>query len=166
MKYLKYLKYILKHKWYVFLECKREKLIWLGITHDLSKFLPSEFIPYANHFYGEGRDIKTGRDATGYYRAGDSGESEFDFAWLLHQKRNRHHWQYWILPMGDGTEKLFNMPYEYRVEMLCDWKGAGKAQNSNLTVLEWYEKNKDKMRLSSYTETMLECHLKRGMKLV
>ncbi len=27
-------------------------LIWQGITHDWSKFLPSEWIPYAEYFYG------------------------------------------------------------------------------------------------------------------
>jgi len=52
MKYLKYLKYILKHKWYVMIECFKNGLIWRGLMHDLSKFLPSEFIPYANFFYG------------------------------------------------------------------------------------------------------------------
>ena len=156
MKYLKYLKYILKHKWYVFLECWKKDKTWLGIIHDWSKFLPSEFIPYANHFYGKGKDIKTGRDATGYYRAGDSDDNKFNFAWLLHQKRNKHHWQWWILPMDDGTEKIFPMLYRYRGEMVCDWKGAGRAQNSKCTIEEWYEKNKDKMRLASSTRTLLE----------
>jgi len=161
MKYLRYLKYVLKHRWYVFLECCKVGQYWLGIIHDLSKFLPSEFVPYAKHFYGKGRDIKTGRDATGYYRAGDSGEDDFDFAWLLHQKRNRHHWQYWILPMDDGIEKIFDMRDKYLVEMFCDWAGAGKAQKSKLSTKEWYEKNKGKMRLSLNTRIWLELRLER-----
>jgi len=40
MRYLKYLKYLLRHKWFVMLECFKEGLFWLGLTHDLSKFSP------------------------------------------------------------------------------------------------------------------------------
>ena len=43
-KYLKYLSYVLRHKWFVMLACFKVKLFWQGITHDLSKFLPDEFI--------------------------------------------------------------------------------------------------------------------------
>jgi len=85
MVYIQYLDYLLRHKWYVTLECFREGLYWQGLTHDLSKFLPSEFIPYANYFYGKGK-VKKVRDETGYYKPTDTGDKEFDFAWLLHQK--------------------------------------------------------------------------------
>ena len=72
-KYFKYFHYIIRHKWFVFLECYKEGIIWRGITHDLSKFLPSEFFPYANHFYGEkNSDIKKGRDESGYYKPTDT----------------------------------------------------------------------------------------------
>ena len=50
--YWKYLKAVLKHKWFVFIECRKLGIPWLGVIHDLSKFLPSEFIPYARYFYG------------------------------------------------------------------------------------------------------------------
>jgi len=52
-KYILYLKYIIRHKWYVGIECFKMGVYWRGITHDLSKFLPSEFIPYAKYFYGD-----------------------------------------------------------------------------------------------------------------
>ena len=51
MKLLKYLKYVIKHKWYTFVECCRLGIPWLGIIHDLSKFLPSELFTYAEWFY-------------------------------------------------------------------------------------------------------------------
>ena len=50
--YWKYFKYVIRHKLFVFIECYKLGKIWRGITHDLSKFLPDEFIPYSRYFYG------------------------------------------------------------------------------------------------------------------
>lgn len=132
-KYLVYLKYVLKHKYFVFLECWKLGIVWLGITHDWSKLLPSEFIPYAKHFYN-----KTVRDSTGYYKPYDTGDKAFDLAWFWHQKRNKHHWQYWCLPMDGGSAKVLDMPMKYRKEMLADWCGAGRAQGTP-NSLNWFE---------------------------
>lgn len=155
-KYIKYFWYVVRHKWFVFIECCKFEMIWLGIIHDWSKFLPSEFIPYARHFYGDKEsDIKKGRDETGYYKAGDTGDVIFDFAWLLHQKRNKHHWQWWILPEDDGGTKVFSIPDKYRKEMLADWRGVGRAQRTPDTKA-WYKKNGDKMQLSPRTRFWIE----------
>lgn len=91
--YWRYFWYVARHKWFVFCAACRLGIPWLGLIHDLSKFLPDEFLPYADHFYG--RRIGTQRDATGYYKPTDTGDPAFDFAWSLHLKRNRHHWQWW-----------------------------------------------------------------------
>jgi len=167
MKYLKYLKYILKHKWYVMIECFKNGLIWRGLMHDLSKFLPSEFIPYANFFYGNNKDIKRGRNSTGYYKPTDTGDKKFDFAWLLHQKRNRHHWQWWILPEDKGGVKILSIPEPYLTEMLCDWIGAGKAQGHFspkddylLETRNWWNANNHKMQLHQNTRLYYERILK------
>ena len=106
MKYLKYLEYLMKHKWYVMRECFKFGLYWQGITHDLSKFLPNEFFPYVNHFFGkQKRHVKKKQDATGYFKPAGTGEREFDLARLRHQKRNPHHWQWWILRGGARRNK-------------------------------------------------------------
>lgn len=164
---IKYLKYLIKHKWYVGVECFKVGLYWQGIVHDMSKFLPSEFIPYANYFYGnKGSDIKKGRDETGYYKPTDTGDKAFDFAWLLHQKRNRHHWQWWILHEDDGEVKIIPMELQYMLEMICDWIGAGKAQgfhspriNKFYETQRWYKKAKDKMLLSTLTRSYIESYI-------
>ncbi len=161
IKHFKYLSYVLRHKWFVFIECYKMGMLWLGIIHDWSKFLPSEWFPYVEHFHGKGEGIKTGRDETGYYKPTDTGDKAFDFAWLLHQKRNRHHWQWWILPEDDGGEIVMEMPVEYRLEMLCDWFGAGRAQGTP-DVTAWYNKNKDKMRLHPNTRQSIEWAMRGG----
>ena len=159
MKYLKYLWYILKHKWYVGLECFKRGLFYQGIVHDLSKFLPSEFFPYAEYFYGKG-----------------DNQNEFDLAWLLHQRRNKHHWEYWILhdhiEFGwVGSAKAFVMPLKYTKEMFCDWVGAGKAMGKHSPkndpykeAREWYEKNEEKRLINIETERIIN-RLLRGEKL-
>lgn len=147
--FIKYLKYLIKHKYYVTVECFKRGLYWRGITHDLSKFLPDEFIPYMKFFYGKSKDLT---------------KEEFDFAWLKHQKRNPHHWQWWILKNDSGDIKIFEMSKEYREEMLCDWHGAGKAimgknSNTNSNTKEWYLKNKDKIIIGPDTRKWIEDQL-------
>jgi len=154
-RYLAYLKYILKHKWYVTVECFKEGLFWRGIFHDFSKFYPSEFFPYAKFFYNEDGSHKQVRDKTGYYKPTDTGDIDFDFAWLQHQNRNDHHWQWWICPQDDGDKKVLDMSTEAVLEMYCDWKGAGKAQGTPDTIA-WYEKNKMKMILNKSSREKIE----------
>lgn len=84
--YLKYFLYVMEHKWNVFVECCKMGMIGHGITHDLSKFLPSEFFPYARYFKGsDNSDINM-----------TIAVKDFERAWLFHKNRNRHHWNYWV----------------------------------------------------------------------
>jgi hypothetical protein len=158
MIYLRYLKYILRHKWYVFVACCELGIPFAGLTHDLSKLRLSEFIPYARHFYGKGGDIRYGRDKTGYYKAGDTGDEAFDRAWLYHQHRNPHHWQYWLLVQDEDPNKALAMPSRYLDEMLADWRGAGKAQGTPDTMA-WYLAHRTKMVLHPETRVALEIML-------
>ena len=165
--YLKYFRYVVKHKWFVMIECFKVRLYWRGLVHDLSKLSPSEFLPYAKFFYGKkGSDIKKGRNKTGYYKPTDTGDKNFDFAWLLHQKRNRHHWQWWILPEDEGGVKVLPMEESYLTEMICDWIGAGKAQghfspknDRFFETRKWYQQNGSKMQLHNDTRKEIEKRL-------
>lgn len=144
----KYFWYTVRHKAFVFIECLRLGIPWRGLVHDLSKFLPDEFLPYARHFYGR----------PGPHAAADSGEEAFNLAWLKHQRRNLHHWQAWLLRFDDGTVRALEMPDEYRREMLADWRGAGRAQGKPDT-LEWYMQNQQKMVLGFATRAWVEQEL-------
>jgi len=155
MKFLRYLRYLIRHKWFVFLECVRVGLWWRGLIHDWSKFLPSEFLPYANHF---GNGIQAGRDKTGYYKPTDTGDPAFDFAWFLHQKRNCHHWQWWVFPEDESGVKVLPMSEKSRLEMLCDWRGAGRAQGTP-NVRKWYAANGYKLQLHAETRAKVEAEL-------
>lgn len=143
-KHLKYLRYVVRHKWFTFLECANMGLYWRGLVHDLSKFLPCEWYPYVEHFYGDAQN-----------------EPEYDLAWLHHQKFNKHHWQYWLLQKDSGECKAVKMPVDYVKEMVCDWKGVSRAFNKpDGATLEWYEQNKSKMILHPTTRVIVEALLK------
>lgn len=159
-RHLKYLSYVLRHKWFVFLATRRLGIPWLGIIHDLSKFRPSEWLPYARHFHNPDGTNKQVRNNTGYYKPTDTGDKAFDFAWLLHQKCNRHHWQWWILPEDDGGVKVLPMPDKYRRELLADWQGASVTQGYGWDVGPWYQENKGRMQLHPETRQWLEKQIK------
>jgi hypothetical protein len=150
MKYYKYLSYVLRHKYFVMRECFKMGLIWRGLIHDLSKLYPDEFFAYVEYFYGGGTTT-------------DALVISFDLAWLHHQKRNKHHWQWWVLREDDGGTKVLEMPSEYLVEMVCDWVGAGRAmgyisplEDPYLETRKWYGTNKSKMQLHDSSRRIVE----------
>ena len=153
-----YFWYVIQHKWFVFIECCRLGVIYRGVVHDLSKLRPSEWFPYVHSFYNPDGSKRNVRDETGYYDPTKMG-AEFDRAWLFHQHRNPHHWQYWLLTQDKNKNKEMPMPDTYRKEMLADWRGAGKAQGKPNTY-KWYLANKDKMKLHPETRAWIEEHLK------
>jgi hypothetical protein len=147
----KYARYIWLHKKFVFIECCKLGIPLLGIIHDLSKFKPSEWLPYAHYFYDK--------------VSGENEDQDFNLAWLHHQHNNLHHYQRWVLLMDDGGIEPQPMPDRYRREMLADWRGAGKAIKTvhpDWNVLptdEWYLENADKIILHPETRKWVEDQL-------
>jgi len=150
-KHTKYASYVIRHRWFVFVECVKLGIPLRGLLHDLSKFRPDEWVPYVNYFNGEWRckgDVPPG------YKAPPEVEAAFDAAWLRYQHRNPHHWQYWRLREDDGGTKLLPMPEKFVREMLADWRGAGKAQGFE-KLGPWYAKNHRKIELHPRTRLRL-----------
>jgi hypothetical protein len=146
----RYLRYLLRHKWYVFVECCKLGIPWRGIVHDLSKFLPSEWRPYMLTYYGPWK----------YDQRPDWLVAVYKMAWLLHQRRNCHHWQAWVL-INDADKHHdgpLPMPDKYRREMLADWRGAGKALGKPDTKA-WYKQHAENIELHPETRTWIEANL-------
>ncbi|MDC7221632.1 MAG: DUF5662 family protein [Spirochaetales bacterium] len=142
--FFKYLNYVLRHKWYVFLEACKLGVPLRGILHDMSKFRPSEFIPYMKYFYGD-YGVKNNCPAKWTVPEVTKVKADFDKAWLLHLKRNPHHYQYWILNKDNGDNQCLEMPKKYILEMIADWTGAGMAITGKNDLIDWFSKNKDKI---------------------
>lgn len=162
-KHFKYLKHLFRHKYFVFVAgLKVGAPVWRLIIHDWTKFLPSEYFPYVNFFYGhkiseddEQRMIRL----MGYcpkHKTEKYIEEQFDRAWLLHQNRNKHHWQYWVLTEDSGKSIPLSIPSKYAKEMVADWAGAGRTITGKWDIKEWYQENRHKMNIHAETKTEIE----------
>lgn len=158
--HLRYLRYVLRHKWFVFLYCLEYGLFWRGIKHDWTKFLPSEWRAYVAFFYGGGLSREEAERLGFQFSVAPAVEIAFEYGWNFHQKRNDHHWQFWLRIGDDGTLFALPMPEACRWEMLADWRGAGRALGKPL-IWEWYAAHKDRMRLHPITRMHVEVELAR-----
>lgn len=169
-KYWIYLKYILEHKKNVFKTCWKRGLYIHAFTHDLSKFLPSEFFPYANWFYGEyGIDIGLCPvQAHLHFDKHKKTENEFEEALEKHYIRNKHHWKHWEKDNNNifsfislfnvvnqsGKKEIQKMPHKYIMQMICDWEAMSlKFGNA---AKEYYLKNYDNIKLHRESRAILE----------
>lgn len=119
MKPWQHFKTITKHRWLVMLGCFRVGLYRQGLTHDLSKYSPTEFWTGARYYQGNRSPNAAERE--------DKGYSE---AWMHHKGRNRHHWEYWTdYSMAQMRYVPVPMPRRYMAEMICDRIAASKIYN-------------------------------------
>ena len=110
----KHFKTITHHKWLVMWGCFRVGLYWQGLTHDLSKYSPTEFLNGAKYFQGTRSPNAAERE--------DKGYSE---AWMHHKGRNRHHYEYWTdMNIATKNYESLPMPRKYLVEMVMDRRAA------------------------------------------
>ena len=116
MKAWKHFCTITKHRWAVRKHCFRVGLYWQGLTHDLSKYSPTEFAAGAKYFQGT--------------RSPNSRQRELEgcsTAWMHHKGRNKHHYEYWTdLSIETRKYQAFPMPRKYFAEMVMDRIAACK----------------------------------------
>lgn len=157
-RHLAYLRYVIRHKWFVFLACLKMRVpIWRAIIHDWSKFTPREWFPYTQQFFNPDGTPRKVRKASGAYDP-NAQSIEFEKAWLFHQC-NLHHWQAWISIGDNGNLTALPMPETYAREMIADWIGAGRAISGRIDWRPWYKINKDKMILHPETRQWIENQL-------
>jgi len=143
--YWKYFKYLINHKWNVGIECLKTSQPIHAIFHDLSKFLPSEFIPYARFFEA--------KDRTKEYKKSDEDDPNFQAGWCLHQKRNRHHWNYWVSITRKNEIIPIPMPLRYVRQMIADWDGMSRKFGGS--TIDYFRKNQNDMMLHEQTEIFI-----------
>ena len=110
----KHFKTITHHKWLVLCGCFRVGLYWQGLTHDLSKYSPTEFWVGARYYQGDRSPNAIERKEKGYSEA-----------WMHHKGRNRHHYEYWTdMSLATRNYESVPMPRKYLVEMVMDRRAA------------------------------------------
>lgn len=138
MCHLRYLKIILAHKWKVFRLCLKFGIPWRGLIHDWTKFRPSEWFAHARFFGGKTEDQIDVKD--------------LDRAWHLHQRRNRHHWHWWVAWSDDGTYQPRAIPDSYFFEMVADWIARAESLEA---LQKWWVSRSGKLPIEKHTKERL-----------
>lgn len=138
-----------KHRKMVRKLCFKCGLYWQGLTHDLSKYSPTEF--------WNGVKFYTGTKSPHY---GEREKYGYSKAWLHHKGYNKHHAEYWQDIRPNGNTEPIPMPHKYFIEMICDRVAAsmtylGDKYNDD-APLQYYESHKDENQFHPETRHALE----------
>ena len=141
---------ITRHRLIVMAGCFKVGLYWQGLTHDLSKYSPTEFWVGARYFQGTCSPNTIERRENGY-----------SLSWMHHKGRNRHHYEYWI-DLNPQTRRYesVHMPRKYLVEQIMDRRAAcivyqGKDYTDR-SALTYLEKGMEKDRMHQENRRELE----------
>jgi len=130
-----HLRKIQTHRKWVRRYCFMAGIPWRGITHDLSKYSPTEFWESVKYYVGISSPINEAKKDKGY-----------SAAWLHHKGRNRHHWAYWTDNFSEGVT-IYTMPEKDFTELVCDFLGAAHAYNkekfSYTNELQWWKLDRE-----------------------
>ena len=148
---------ITHHRWKVCSHCFRVGLYWRGLTHDLSKYSPTEFWTGAKYYQGTRSPNSYERELYGY-----------SAAWMHHKGRNRHHFEYWIdyCRREDGTIYIggCKMPKKYVAEMFCDRIAACrtylKDKYTDAAPYDYYIRSKSHILIHPETSDAIEAMLR------
>ena len=149
-----HLKTITRHRFLVMVGCFRVGLIRQGLTHDLSKYSPTEFWEGARYYQGNRSPNAAERE--------DKGYSE---AWMHHKGRNRHHYEYWT-DMNRQTRcyESVPMPKRYLAEMVMDRIAACKTYEGKAytpaSALNYFLKSRERELMHPKTREELEVLLR------
>lgn len=138
------------HKLMVMKHCFKCGLYKQGLLHDMSKYMPSEFIPGVKYFQGDRSPNNAQREIEG-----------ISTAWLHHKGRNKHHFEYWIdYPVNKDVGLAgMKMPVNYIVEMFCDRVAASKIYNkekyTDNDALKYFLKGKGHYVMNKEVEKLL-----------
>ena len=145
---------VVTHRHMVLKHCIKAGIPLQGLTHDLSKFSPSEFI-YGVKFY---RGDKSPNE-------GEREDHGFSYAWMHHKGRNKHHFEYWNDYNIEANKALpVKMPLKYVVEMFCDRVAASKVYLKDKytckSPYEYFDKGRSRRTIHQETSDFLEKLLK------
>ncbi len=139
-----------KHRFYVAMHCFKAGIYWQGLTHDLSKYSPEEFLISSAMYQGTRSPNEGERDTKGY-----------SSAWMHHKGRNKHHFEYWT-DYDPKTRKMspVKMPIIYVAEMFCDRVAASKVymgdEYNDGAPLAYFDKGRNTRMIHPTTSKLLE----------
>ncbi len=152
--------------------CFKVGLYWQGLTHDLSKYMPSELLE-GFRYYEDGKSSPN---------TGERIDKGYSGAWMHHKGRNRHHFEYWNdyqqpgkdghIPPADPNRRgglpyplqSVQMPRRYVAEMLMDRIAASKNYHKDTYTqhdpLKYLDNGKGQVLMNPQTKKELRGMLK------
>ncbi len=148
-----HLRTVNRHRSLVRRYCYKLGLVWQGLTHDLSKYSPTEFWRGARYYQGYRSPNDQERLSTGVSRA-----------WLHHKGRNRHHFEYWIDYCLDENGKVYmggcKMPKKYVGEMFCDRIAACRVYQgdkyTDASPYDYFQRSKSHAWINAETSALID----------
>ena len=145
-----HLRTVIRHRHMVMRHCIKAGIPLQGLTHDLSKFSPAEFLKGVFYYQGTRSPNEGERDAYG-----------FSYAWMHHKGRNKHHFEYWT--DYDPVTRVMSpvkMPLRYVKEMFCDRVAASKIYMGDSyndgAPLAYFMKGKGSRSIHPETSALIE----------
>ena len=126
-------------------------LFFQGLTHDLSKYSPSEFWNGARYYQGNRSPNVRERELFGY-----------SVTWLHHKGRNKHHFEYWIDffktdPTKPNGVVPCPMPDKYVAEMIADRVAACMIYKGDeydkMDSIRYYQKEEEVLKKIVHPDT-------------
>ncbi len=143
-----HLKTVHNHRKLVRKYCFMCGLYYQGLTHDLSKYSPSELFESIRYYQGNRSPYSYEKELFGYAPG-----------WLHHKGKNKHHFEYWI-DIINGEYTPLKMPYKYLVESVCDriaaCKTYEKEKYTSKSALNYFLSKNDKNLMNSSTSKEME----------
>ena len=121
-----HLKTVNRHRRLVRRYCFKLGLYWQGLTHDLSKYSPTEFWRSAKYYQG----FRSPNDQ-------ERSETGVSLSWLHHKGRNRHHFEYWI---------------DYRIAACRVYQGD---QYTDASAYDYFQRTKGRFWIHEETSALL-----------
>lgn len=150
IKAFEHFKTITRHRHAVIKNCCKAGILWQGLGHDLSKYMPGEFYYGCKYYQGTRSPHEGERESYG-----------FSYAWMHHKGRNKHHFEYWT-DYNRETRVLtpVKMPLNYVKEMFCDRVAASKIYMKDTYTdsapLAYFQRAKGKRAIHAETSELLE----------
>ncbi|MBP3493971.1 MAG: catalase [Oscillospiraceae bacterium] len=148
-----HLRTVTRHRRLVRQYCFKLGLYWQGLTHDLSKFSPTEFCRSIKYYQG----FRSPNDQ-------ERLENGVSLSWLHHKGRNRHHFEYWIdyclKPDGGVYIGGCKMPKKYVAEMFCDRIAACRVYQgekyTDASAYDYHQRSKGHAPIHDETSALLD----------
>ena len=142
-----YGKYVTKHKYNVYTAGRDMGLPrWQLFKHDLSKYKPSEFVPYRKWFQGP-KGLTGTNDRDTYLEWREAVDKHYT------HPMNMHHWRKRGLTPSE-------VPMDIKLESVADWYSVAKTnKRTDEQFKNWFYRNKDRLPIDNLTKEEIDRRL-------